>query len=218
MYSIKLMLLNILVQHGALIDFSDICYHQDFILMHHIQSKDMFYPTTDINASITAIDSLILKDQDKLCAQDIDIIKQIFNAGPITYNALQALPLNAPLTMCLFNIPMPQTIIQFYGPTLISKPNIMAHAVFERWAYKTQNLYLNIYAFNLAQAHSLYILRGAPLRHLFSLLYGSEVSVHMLNYITAQKADTLTGGTHTKKKARVNDLAKIYSTDVYSRV
>ena len=197
---------KMLVAHGALTDFADIRDRQAFILIHHMQSQRMFNATTDINASITAIDSITSKDQYELCAQDIDVIKQIFNAGPITYDALQALPSTAPLTMRLFNIPIPKPITQFYGATFISKLNIMTHAVFARWSYKTQNLYLNImqfvHAFNLDQAFHLYMLKGRPLHHIFASLYGPEVSMHMLNYITAQKADTLTGNTHVKKKAR----------------
>ena len=213
---------KMLVAHGALTDFADIRDRQAFILIHHMQSQRMFNATTDINASITAIDSITSKDQYELCAQDIDIIKQIFNAGPITYDALQALPSTAPLTMRLFNIPIPKPITQFYGATFISKLNIMAHAVFARWSYKTQNLYLNImqvvHAFNLDQAFHLYMLKGRPLHHIVDSLYGPEVSMHMLKYITARKADTPTGNSHAKKKARVDDLAEIYSTDVYSPV
>ena len=210
---------KMLVAHGALTDFADIRDRQAFILIHHMQSQRMFNATTDINASITAIDSITSKDQYELCAQDIDVIKQIFNAGPITYDALQALPSTAPLTMRLFNIPMPQTTTQFYGARFMSRLNIMAHAVFERWSYQTQNLYLNImqlvHAFNLDQAFHLHMLKGRPLRHIFASLYGPEASMHMLNYIKARKAESLTHITHTMKKKRIDSTTD--SMNVYGQ-
>ena len=189
---------------------------QAFILIHYMQSKDMFYPTTDITSSIEAVDLLVSKDKRKLCSKDTALMKDIFIAGPITLDTLQALPSNTPLTMRLLNIPIPQAIIEFYGATFMSKLNIMAHTVFERWTYDTKNLYLHImqfvHAFNPEKAPHLYMLEGRPLRNIFSSLYGLEVSRYMLDYVSARKAETLTHSTDKVIKAGIDGLADSMGT------